>query len=128
MTGMKEGAGEDPFADDEVVDDEPDVDVMDTESKPESQQNEAVDDTERTMQIPYKYRRDSVQEGRDRVPLFLQPKTKTAERDAMRELEGRFDDSVSLTDLREALVMVGLEHLDETESMLEDWGYGISFE
>ena len=128
MTGMKEGAGEDPFADDEVVEDEPDDDLVDTELKTESQQNEAVDDTERVMQIPYKYRRDSVQEGRDRVPLFLQPETKTTERDAMRELEDRFDDSVSLTDLREALVIVGLAHLDETESKLEDWGYGISFE
>jgi len=80
------------------------------------------------MEIPYKYRRDSVQDGRDRVPLFLQPETKTAEREALRELEERFDDNVSLTDLREALVKVGLEHLDETEESLEEWGYGMTFE
>jgi len=80
------------------------------------------------MRIPYKYRRDSVQDGRDRVPLFLQPETKTSEREALRELEERFDDDVSLTDLREALVKVGLTHLDEAESCLEEWGYGMTFE
>lgn len=80
------------------------------------------------MSIPYKFRRDGVQDGRDRVPLFLKPDTKSAERDALRELEERFDADVSLTDLREALVMVGLEHLDEVEGELEEWGYGMRFE
>jgi len=58
----------------------------------------------------------------------LQPETKTAEREALRELEERFDDSISLTDLRKALVKVGLEHLDETEQSLEEWGYGMTFD
>ncbi|WP_231187570.1 hypothetical protein [Haladaptatus sp. DYF46] len=80
------------------------------------------------MQIPYKFRRDGVQDGRDRVPLFLQKDTKSAERDALRELEDRFDDDVSLTDLREALMKVGLQHLDEAEGHLEEWGYGMTFD
>nr|WP_233274848.1 hypothetical protein [Haladaptatus cibarius] len=80
------------------------------------------------MQIPYKFRRDGVQDGRDRVPLFLQKDTKSAERDALRELEERFDDDVSLTDLREALMKVGLRHLDEAEVHLEEWGYGMTFD
>jgi hypothetical protein len=83
---------------------------------------------QRTIQIPYKFRRNGVQDGRNRVPLFLQKETKSAERDALRELEDRFDDDVSLTDLREALVQVGLQHLDEVESGLEEWGYGMTFE
>jgi hypothetical protein len=133
MTGMKEGAGEDPFADN-TEDDTETIEstterptasdpVMEggSDSDPETSQ-------ERSMAIPYKFRRDSVQDGRDRVPLFLQPETKTAEREAMRELEDRFDDSVSMTDLREALVKVGLDNLDETEAALEEWGYGLTFE
>ena len=80
------------------------------------------------MKIPYKFRRDGVQDGRDRVPLFLQGDTKSAERDSLRELEERFDDDVSLTDLREALVLVGLQHLDEVEGHLEEWGYGMTFD
>ncbi|SEP31915.1 hypothetical protein SAMN05216388_10833 [Halorientalis persicus] len=80
------------------------------------------------MRIPYKYRRDSVQDGRERVPLFLQSDTKDGEHDARRELEDRFGDDVSLTDLREALVMIGLDHLDEVENKLEEWGYGMNFD
>lgn len=139
MTGMKEGAGEDPFADDDSVED----DQVDSKSSNADHQSKrdgsdqameggsteaAGSSSNRTMSIPYKFRRDSVQEGRDRVPLFLHPDTKTAEREAMRDLEDRFDDSVSMTDLREALVKVGLENLDETASTMEEWGYGLDFD
>jgi DNA segregation ATPase FtsK/SpoIIIE-like protein len=135
VTGMKEGAGENPFADDDEESDE-------TNSKPkrsaERDQQSSSDDEpnetesrqrgQRQMQIPYKFRRDGVQDGRNRVPLFLQKETKDGEREAQRELEDRFDDDVSLTDLREALVMVGLDHLDEVEGQLREWGYGMTFD
>lgn len=138
MTGMKEGAGEDPFAED-AVSTEPESES--TEQFDEDDETTSADQDEttdaarskrsgqqRTMQIPYKFRRDGVQEDRDRVPLFLQEDTKGAERDALRELEDRFGDDVSLTDLREALVKAGLHHLDEVEEHLEEWGYGMTFE
>ena len=136
MTGMKEGAGEDPFAEDaETPDPEPEptsepeatqeTEETSVDATTESTESQSV--TKNQISIPYKYRRDSVQDGRDRVPLFLQPETKTAEREALRELEERFDDNISLTDLREALVKVGLEHLDEAEENLEEWGYGMEF-
>lgn len=141
MTGMKEGAGEDPFAEDTEspapdpdpspdpeVSEETDDTAVATNTETTLEPTESGESTQTRMQIPYKYRRDSVQDGRDRVPLFLQPETKTAEREALRELEERFDANVSLTDLREALVKVGLEHLDETEESLEEWGYGMTFE
>jgi len=141
MTGMKEGAGEDPFAEDTEspapdpdpspdpeASEETDDTAVATNTETTLEPTESSESTQTRMQIPYKYRRDSVQDGRDRVPLFLQPETKTAEREALRELEERFDANVSLTDLREALVKVGLEHLDETEESLEQWGYGMTFE
>jgi hypothetical protein len=137
MTGMKRGAGEDPFADDSSDDAATDQPVESAASG--SAGSDASEDSspasdgrdtssQRSMQIPYKFRRDGVQDGRNRVPLFLQPETKTAERDTLRDLEDHFDDDVSLTDLREALVMVGLDHLDEVEAKLEEWGYGMTFE
>lgn len=133
MTGMKEGAGEDPFAEDESTKSESGGRAEESEGPgSRSGSREAESKTRRSgrpqMQIPYKFRRDGVQDGRDRVPLFLHGETKSAERDALRELEDRFDADVSLTDLREALVMVGLEHLDEVEGQLEEWGYGMKFE
>lgn len=133
MTGMKEGAGEDPFADDDESTESKSGERSDTnETQPSP--NSATEPTNRQrtsqqqIQIPYKFRRDGVQDGRNRVPLFLQSDTKSAERDALRELEERFDNDVSLTDLREALVKVGLHHLDEVEGNLEEWGYGMTFD
>jgi hypothetical protein len=128
MTGMKEGAGEDPFAE-EPGQTSPGDDPSGVGSADDaSGADEAASQPSRTMQIPYKFRRDGVQDGRNRVPLFLHEETQTSERDALRELEDRFDDDVSLTDLREGLVKVGLDHLDEVEQQLEEWGYGMTFD
>jgi hypothetical protein len=142
MTGMKEGAGEDPFAEDddsvmtggssETETDEsaeqPGSSRDTAESQTVSRDTQSPQPSQTGFRIPYKFRRDGVQDGRDRVPLFLHSETKTAERDAQHDLEDRFDDDVSLTDLREALVMVGLDHLDEVEQQLEEWGYGMTFD
>jgi hypothetical protein len=133
MTGMKEGAGEDPFAEETTTDDpepvEADDDAQATAGEPSEQSStETAESQQQSMTIPYKFRRDGVQDGRDRVPLFLLPETKRAERDALRELEERFDADVSLTDLREALVRAGLEHLDDVEGELKEWGYGMTFD
>jgi len=133
MTGMKEGAGEDPFESSETptesTQESRDESSSKVESKPEDENAGSTDSTDRqAIQIPYKFRRNGVQDGRDRVPLFLQSDTKSDERDAQRELEDRFDDDVSLTDLREAVMKVGLDHLDEVEAHLEEWGYGMTFD
>ena len=128
MTGMKEGAGENPFADEgEATEPEPDADTDDAQPPNSGTETTESQWSGRQMQIPYKFRRDGVQDGRDRVPLFLQEDSKRAERDALREFEERFDGNVALTDLREALVKVGLQHPDEVAGHLEEWGYGITF-
>lgn len=133
MTGMKEGSGDDPFADPIS---EPEIDDTDDEPAIDAETTETPNDTEATTQstsqqlseIPMILRRDSVHSGRNRVPLFLQQDTQREERDALRELEDQFDGDVALTDLREALVMSGLEHLDDVEEQLREWGYGLTFD
>jgi hypothetical protein len=136
MTGMKEGAGEDPFAE-ESTSVESDTESRSSETSTEASiaGTDQADDTgeqdsaeHQLMQIPYKLRRNGVQDGRSRVPLFLQKDTKRSERDALREFEKRFDSNVSLTDLREALVKIGLQHPEKVERQLEEWGYGLNFE
>lgn len=135
MTGMKQGAGEDPFAE-ESDSEQPETGnetndattSTDTDSEENDEAESGRDVSQQSMQIPYKFRRDGVQDNRSRVPLFLQKDTKSAERDALRALEEQLDEDVSLTDLREALVKVGLEHLDEVEGHLEEWGYGMTFD
>ncbi|EMA56251.1 hypothetical protein [Halococcus thailandensis] len=128
MTGMKEGAGEDPFADNGSESSNPTEQEKTGDTNAESKATDVRQTGQQQIQIPYKFRRDGVQDGRSRVPLFLQEDTKRAERDALRELEERFDNNVSLTDLREALVKVGLQHLDEAKDNLEQWGYGMTFD
>lgn len=130
MTGMKEGAGEDPFSESDGSDT-----TRSSEPSAESEVDRRPDDSSatpgrqvRTERIPYKFRRDGVQDGRNRTPLFLQAETKRQERETLRELEERFDTAVSKTDLREALVKVGMNHLEEVESQLEQWGYGMTFD
>lgn len=134
MTGMKQGAGENPFADESdaegtVEQSETDEAATSPDASEESDATESRQSThQQSIQIPYKFRRDGVQDSRNRVPLFLQKDTKSAERDALRALEERLDEDVSLTDLREALVKAGLQHLDEVETHLEEWGYGMTFD
>lgn len=130
MTGMKEGAGEDPFADPDPTPTQPSK-TSETEDEHDTEPDSETTMTETTPQqlteIPMILRRDSVQDNRDRVPLFLQQETKREERDALRELEDRVDDDVSLTDLREALMLIGLDNLDDVEGQLREWGYGLTF-
>lgn len=153
MTGMKEGAGGDPFADDEADSEStPPLEetssrssaenASDDESTAPSEENPTRERTDqetemqqprrstetRVAQIPYKFRRNGVQDGRNRVPLFLQDETKRDERETLRELENRFDEDVTLTDLREAVVKVGFQHSDEIAAQLMEWGYGMTFD
>jgi len=133
--GMKEGAGDDPFAEDT---DEAAEDSSTTErtEAPEPTPTTSVENTAESqtgnshqgMTIPYKFRRSGVKDGRERVPLFLQESTKESEREAKRELEKRFEDDVSKTDLREALMAVGMENIDDVEAHLKEWGYGMDFD
>lgn len=133
MTGMKTGAGEDPFADDtesemsESTSDEVEEDI-DPQPTPEPEGRGPASKSTQPMRIPYKLRRDSVQDGRSRVPLFLQADTKEQERDLQQQLERRLDENVSLTDLREAVVKAGLERPAAVQEQLEEWGYGMTFE
>lgn len=122
MRGMKEGAGEDPFADDdEPEESSSEIETAETTTTmPESTTNSAE---QSHMELPYKYRRDGVQDERDRVPLFLQEATKQVEKDARRDLEAELGEDVPLTDLREALLLAGAENLGVAAETLREWGF-----
>lgn len=138
MSGMKEGTGDDPFADDdddletdvdtEVIREEPRSASSKRRDRDSTTENSEMTDSaahrESAMALPYIYRRDSVQEERERVPLFLMEDTKGTERDLKANLEKEFDDTVSLTDVREAAYLVGMTHMSEVVEQLEEWGYG----
>lgn len=140
--GMKSGAGSDPFADADTGSEgeestETDATVGDalTEST-----EEGTTTTERGSglggsdtpeeggstakeSLPYLFDRDGVKDSREMVQYFLQDPTVELETQSRRAVEDELGTDVYLTDLREALVRVGTEHLDEVADELREWGY-----
>ena len=110
MTGFKSGA-----SDDDPFDDDP----------RETTDTEPVTTAEPRETLPWLYRRESITDGRKTVQLHLQPSTLDAQRDARREAERLLGESVNKADLREAALLVGLEHIDETVDRMREWGYGL---
>lgn len=134
---MKTGSGDDPFADDDSTtaesetqtNESPDNSAVSAEPDPSiSPPEETHDSGQAEMQIPYKFRRSGVKDGRNRVPIYLQDPTKEREREVKQSLESEFDEDVTMTDLREAVLKVGLENPSDVQDQLEEWGYGIEFE
>ncbi|WP_058991383.1 hypothetical protein [Haloarcula sp. CBA1127] len=129
MTGMKEGPGEDPFAEDTT--DEQDDPALDPtpETTAESQTESESDSTDSmsTDEIPYVIRRQTVKEDRDNEHVaFLRDEYAELEdqvrADVADELDMRSKD-ISVTDLREAFVELAAENPDTVASILESWGY-----
>lgn len=132
---MKSGAGDDPFADDSSPDetgempdtndapsdDEGPSDSPATENRATTPQRQSQT---RTQTLPYKYRRDSVKQGRNQQPVFLQSSTEELIKETMDSVEDRFDEAIYKTDVVEAMLVAGGEGTT-TEAVLQRWGYGM---
>jgi hypothetical protein len=138
--GMKSGAGSDPFDTDTTDEEEPaeesegSVEETSGTAGSSSQSNVSTDSssdqasrsttTEQSgEELPYIFDRSSVKNDRKMVQYFLREETQKTEKDALRAVEQELGTDVSLIDLREAMVRVGAEHLDEVADELRDWGY-----
>ncbi|MDT3437311.1 hypothetical protein [Haloarcula sp. 1CSR25-25] len=129
MAGMKEGPGEDPFADDSTDEESDPVSDQEPETKVESHSEPERDtsDSMSTNEIPYVIRRQTVKEDRDNEHVaFLRDEYAELEdqirADVADELDMRSKD-VSVTDLREAFVELAAENPDAVAEILESWGY-----
>lgn len=132
MAGFKSGAADDDWDDDDT---DAETDVGDhKESTPEPNQDPystpaPEPDQERnanTSRLPWIHRRSSITDGREKtVQLHLQHSTVGSERDGKAEVEQLLGESVRKADLREAALLVGLEHSDEIAAVLREWGYAI---
>lgn len=125
---MKQGSTDDPFAEDPDVDadttaedsdDMGDVDGPGSETPPRGSQTE----TNQPRRLPYKYRRESVKEGREQRPIFLRPEVEDGISDLVSDLEGRLGEDVYKTDVMEAAIAVAQERPDLLADELRDWGY-----
>lgn len=138
--GMKSGAGSDPFANDPDNEEESpetsDVTTQETtqtNSEPESEADghsssarsvtpESADHIDEE-ELPYIFGRNTVKTDRQMVQYFLRDETMDLESDVKHAVEQELGTDVYLTDIREALIRVGADHVDELVDELRGWGY-----
>lgn len=87
---------------------------------------EGTDSQRPTMDsIPYKLRRDKVNEGREQVPFFLREETIDAESDLQDALEELLGEDVYKSDYREAAMIVAQRNPELVAEVLREWGYDL---
>jgi len=150
MTGFKSGSAGDPFSSSDADDDSGGGDAGNNESdtletsasmsttKTEHESESSVDRDQRrdddrgettststsSTALPWIYERNSITDGRAQtVQLHLQQSTLDRQREGKRDVEDVLGESVKKADLREAALLVGLEHIDELADQLREWGY-----
>ena len=76
--------------------------------------------------IPWVLRRNSITDGRDQtVQLHLQEETMNVQRKQKSLIEARLGENIRKADLREAALLVGLQHTDDVVDVLREWGYDL---
>ncbi len=144
---MKKGTGDDPFADDEPEDSEEeqpidadgeadddeftlsDADTASTSTtaSPSTSPSMSTETETETTTLPYYQRRSSVKEDRDDVlQFFVREETAQGEDDLERAVAADLDirpKELYKLDLREAALLVAMEHPEEVAEKLRDWGY-----
>lgn len=133
MGGFKSGAADDDWGE-ETDDQENDTGGREDSQEPVSEPDprssrdatQEVRKESSTPQLPWIHRRNSITDGREKtVQLHLQESTVDTERSSKSDAEEALGESVSKADLREAALLVGLEHVDEVAELLKEWGYAI---
>jgi len=103
--------------------------VSDLENEHESRQSSTPSETENerpTMDsIPYKLRRDKVNEGREQVPYFLREGVLEAEDELQDTLEDLLGEKVYKSDYREASMVVAQRNPELIAEILREWGYDL---
>ncbi|MFP9193328.1 hypothetical protein ACLI4Q_17010 [Natrialbaceae archaeon A-CW1-1] len=75
--------------------------------------------------IPYKLRRDKVNEGREQVPYFLREEIIDAEDELQKTLEEILGEDVYKSDYREAAMVVAQRRPELVAEVLREWGYDL---
>ncbi|MDS0243731.1 MULTISPECIES: hypothetical protein [unclassified Haloferax] len=104
------------------------TDTEDTDTEPKSaSESEPKSEPQRpTMaSIPYKLRRDKVNEGREQVPYFLREEIIDGETELQDTLEELLDEKVYKSDYREAAMVVAQRHPELIAEVLREWGYDL---
>lgn len=130
MTGFKTGASDSPFDenDDDNTETQSDSTATATEPTESGNTNEVKSSSqdvtgEAGTSIPWILARDSVHAERSARQVHLQDGTLTRERELRNTVERILNEDVELTDLREAALLVAMDHPQEVADQLRSWGY-----
>lgn len=135
--GLKSGSRDAGLNDEEeTVEEASQQESTETEEAPETSDTSVTDedattstqtDSQRpTMQsIPYKLRRDRVNEGREQVPFFLREDVIGAEDELQDALETMLGEDVYKSDYREAAMIVAQRNPELVAEILREWGYDL---
>ena len=96
-----------------------------TDSTATSSQTEQTDQRPAMSSIPYKLRREKVNEGREQVPYFLREEIIDAEDELQNTLEELLDEDVYKSDYREAAMVVAQRNPKLVAEVLREWGYDL---
>ena len=130
MGGFKSGAADDDWGSTETNSESPEADATDNTTEPTGSDtpDDAIQSTDDSVdrKLPWVLTRSSITDGREQtVQLHLQQSTVNTQRETTRTLESELGESVKKADLREAALLVGLQHTDEIAATLREWGYDL---
>ncbi|WP_224338203.1 hypothetical protein [Haloprofundus halobius] len=95
---------------------------VDSESTTES---ESVSQRPTMDSLPYKLRRDKVNEGREQVPYFLREEIIEGEDELQDTLEEMLGENVYKSDYREAAMVAAQRNPELIAEVLREWGYDL---
>ncbi|SEL96673.1 hypothetical protein [Haloferax larsenii] len=108
------------------------TDAVESESEPETKpKSESESESQSTSQrptmdsIPYKLRRNKVNEGREQVPYFLREEVIDGEAELQDTLEELLGENVYKSDYREAAMVVAQRNPELIAEILREWGYDL---
>lgn len=89
--------------------------------------NESKTDSQRPTieSLPYKLRRERVNEDREQVPYFLREDIIESESELQDTLEEQLDENVYKSDYREAAMVVAQRNPELVAEVLREWGYDL---
>jgi hypothetical protein len=101
------------------------LDSEGTEATKSEHDTETATDRPAMSSIPYKLRRNKVNEGREQVPYFLREEVIEDEEELQETLEGLLGEDVYKSDYREAAMVVAQRNPKLVAEVLREWGYDL---
>ena len=101
------------------------LDSEGSEATESEHDTETATDRPAMSSIPYKLRRNKVNEGREQVPYFLREEIIEDENKLQGTLEDLLGEDVYKSDYREAAMVVAQRNPELVAEVLREWGYDL---